>query len=456
MRFMIVFLLCVLSSTSLGDTLKPADFAYGLRLRTVEDGSIFKITVPNEVYSTVTQSGLADLVVFNGDEEVVPSFVRTPDGDVQKKMVSLSVPFFPLASNHGSVADDLLVEIAKEHDGDVVRIIRSQNKQPAELKSYLLDMQDITSHPVKLQLFWQQDGGDGLLSLQVETSDDLVEWKKTANATLANISHMGHRLFHNTIDLKLSPGKFLRITSMRDDTSFTLERVEVTPKPQLEKGGRVWKEFIVKHMVGKHGEITLGAELSGIYPIDSLQLILPQPNSLLRVRINILEKVGKQWSVRGQKLYYWMNQKGAKIENEPFYFPREEISAVMLDVLQDGVGYALPKVKLKVGYVPHEMLFLARGKQPFILAFGNANSLEMVNAEKHNPLNSLLLNMQPSLIKTAIVEEKVELAGEEALVKKEKRPWRKMILWFVLITGVAILSVMAYVLIMKMKNEQTE
>lgn len=103
----------------------------------------------------------------------------------------------------------------------------------------------------------------------------------------------------------------------------------------------------------------------------------------------------------------------------------------------------IPMVEL--GWLPHELLFVARGEGPFVLAYGSAR---LVEAKLNNSAPGLLTQFtkdnEETLIKEAVLLPKVVLGGTDVLAPEPPPlPWRKWMLWGVLVLGVGFVAIMA-------------
>jgi hypothetical protein len=108
-----------------------------------------------------------------------------------------------------------------------------------------------------------------------------------------------------------------------------------------------------------------------------------------------------------------------------------------------GLGTGTPKLTL--GWVPHELVFIARGSGPFQLAYGSATALP-----DESPVESILAEIaKPGdgkslvTIVTATLAPQVVLGGEERRFAPHLFPWKSVSLWAALAIGVILLAWMA-------------
>ncbi len=185
--------------------------------------------------------------------------------------------------------------------------------------------------------------------------------------------------------------------------------------------------------------------------MDGLTLEFNQPNSLLKARVMSMDHQ-ERWSYHGEGLFYLLKDNGNQLLNEPLFMRRQNASALRLEIIEDGTGSALDSTYAQIGYVPQELLFIARGEGPFTLAYGNAAMLHGTSRSNNISLGELTENSQQGFLRKAVVKDKVVLGGEELLAVPKPKPWKKLILWFILVVGVATLAYMAWSLTRKMNR----
>ncbi|MBI3570375.1 MAG: DUF3999 family protein [Gammaproteobacteria bacterium] len=202
--------------------------------------------------------------------------------------------------------------------------------------------------------------------------------------------------------------------------------------------------------------VPLGRELftfdtSGRFPIDRLNLELPEHNNLLRATVWSRADEKIPWRQRYTGLFYRVQsgEPGAELRNEIVPVARTVDRYWRIDIApHDGLGSRLPKLEL--GWVGDRVTFLARGSGPYMLAMG---SHDVASAEQ--PVEQLLrvLDQKNNIIHpmAVAVGERVVLGGEDRLKPgPHPVPWRKLVLWSVLIGGVLLLAGMAIGLMRQM------
>ena len=110
---------------------------------------------------------------------------------------------------------------------------------------------------------------------------------------------------------------------------------------------------------------------------------------------------------------------------------------------------------LQLGWSPSELIFLGRGAQPFLLAFGSGR---LAGLDKNNDdmiFQAMRTESGNRITSGARLGKRITLGGDLALQPPASaRPWKKWLLWTVLVLGVCLLAVMARNLIGEMKKEE--
>ncbi len=426
------------------------DFAFGYVLKTDDQGAIYSVPLPHEVYAGTVMGDLEDIRVFNNEGQIVPHELRYPTFTSDQPKVRVAVPFFPLFSQTDQNDTELSMRIETGNNGEIINIKKNSEASTETPSAYLIDMKDAGAYPLSLNIQWTAGGTGILLPVILESSEDLISWRIIKNSTLADLVFMNNRLQHGEIELQHKSGRYLRLKPENKEDLPEITAIQTISSPESKEIERRWIEL---PLVLKQEKNTtyLQTGIAGGLPVDSLTIVFSQPNSLLKARVASLDGQ-KSWRYRGEGLFYLLTNNGNELRNEPLYIKRQNISALRLEIVEDGVGGALQSTKVQVGYVPQELLFIARGRGPFTLAYGNGSIEKSTLGNKGAFFRGLTENEQHNLLRKAEVQEKVILGGKKQLEIPSPKPWKKIILWLVLLAGVATLAVMAWSLTRKMNK----
>ena len=145
-------------------------------------------------------------------------------------------------------------------------------------------------------------------------------------------------------------------------------------------------------------------------------------------------------------MFYSLKIGGAELANDACFFGQTTDRQWRLEIFEDGAGVGKlgREPTLELGFLPAELIFVARGKAPFTLAYGSgklAGDLRPPDAEMI--LQAMSGKEAEQLVRPAVLKEKRELGGKGALeTPPPPLPWKKWMLWAVLVSGILILVLM--------------
>lgn len=451
----IIVLLLGLWATAHADAPTVKDFAYGLVLEMDGDGAFYRIILPQDVYRTVTRTDLSDMRVFNSGGEVVPHTVRRSTAPQTEAPQPVPLPFFPLYAPEGDRTDRLSLHVTKDNKGTIIDV-RSEgaSKEKAAVNAYLLDVSALKRPVSELDLAWTHVGDSFVTTVTVECTDDLTHWHPLVSAaTLAELRYDKHDLGRHIIVMPLRDVKYLRISWPAGSQGARLTSVKAIFPRMVYELARQWTRVASVHVPGD--PVAYEFDSNAMFPADRVNVHLPEHNSLVAAVLKSRANEEMPWQVRCQGLFYNLRVDGVTLVNDSISLPLTTDRHWRLEINPDsgGLGDGMPVLEL--GWVPHDLLFLARGKAPFKLAYGS------VLVEPHQrPVDTLFrtINKQQKrdLIKEASVGVRIELGGVAMLVPpRPPLPWKQWVLWIVLVTGVLLAGWMAWRLYRQMNPQHS-
>lgn len=415
--------------------LRPADFAYGMPIVTATDGTAYRFALPPEVYQQAAREDLADIRVFNASGQVVPYALSRPFDHTAPRGPGTALPVFALRSDSVAASDAVRVTIDSS-GADVKLQSRGAVAANGTVKQYILDGRPLEVALAALQLNWPAGSGDFTGRLRVEASDDFAIWRALADsAPIANLHAGGRQLIDNRIELPATRAKYWRLTWIGAIPPFELTSVIAEPADSRVEAPRSTLEFAGSPKDAARGEyeFDLGARL----PIDRVNLILPERNTVVAVQLFSRLRPQDPWRRVARTEFYRVNNGDAELRNEP------------IDMATDGDRYWLARMsaasgisstqplRLQVAWRPAELTFLARGEGPFLLAYGSSTAQ---NAESN--LRSLPTSV--AVLPAALGDRRL-LGGRSRLIEPPAEfPWKRVSLWAVLALCIGALAVMAY------------
>jgi len=422
-----------------GATERTQDFAYGMAIQADSKDALYEIEIPAAVYLGVTRGDLGDLRVFNGQDEVVPHAFRPRLAITEQTAAAVRLPVFPLYGETIGTIGDLSVRVQKRADGAIVDV-QSRAKGGAEkrLRGYLLDASAFNRSLSTLEFDWQSSSKSFIGIVRIEGSDDLTHWRVLAdNPALARLSFGGQEVKRSRVALRSAQVKYLRISWPESQPPFEALTVLAEARPLVVESPRLWRRIVGAPVAGKSGEYSY--DLGGAVVFDRLRVQLPQVNTLVQVQFLSRAKTSDEWRPVTRALAYRLRERDAEVTSPEIFVASRGERYWLARVDQKGGGVGSGAVEIEIGWVPHKLVFAARGVGPFQLAYGNSRVTPAAFA-----IESLIPGYKTAgefTIKPAALGEQVTLAGPAQL----RAPWdyRKLLLWSSLIAGVGLLGWMA-------------
>ena len=435
--------ICCLSISVAADQIRPMDFAYGLSVEVDRDGAIYKFSLPLSVYENITRPDLGDMRVFNSSNEIVPHIILKQEKKRIEETAPLTLGFFPLYYGKDNKPAALSLHITTDSRGAIVDINRGEVRQGrAVVSGYLLDCSALKKPPDRLKLDWTSKTDSFVTKVTVEASNDLNHWSRiVAGATLANLTYGDHSLKQSTIDIPRFNGKYLRLSWPAGRQSARLTDIKALFPSSVPEQPRQWINITPTHLEDQPGDYFF--ETKGYMPADRIKIHLPQRNTLIKVTLKSRTGPEADWHIHHKGLLYNLRVKGASLTEDTIKLPPTTNRYWLLHVELSGGGIGAGMPVIEMGWVPHELVFVARGEPPYRLAYGSAR-VEPEPSQMNSLLGELRQKEDEHFIKTARVGGVIDLGGKKMLEKKSTLPWKQWILWAILVVGVAIIGWMAW------------
>lgn len=445
-------------SFAIDSTLKPADFAYGMALQTDGKDGVYKVSVPLDVYKIVRHADLRDVRVFNADGEVVPHVVTRSAGSMSVKSEPIELPRFPVYASAQSKLGDLDLQIKRDSQGTVINLsnrsgVTGQNK----LVGYLLDGSKVGPPIKEIELQWRDSIANYVGSVTIEASDDLATWRILAkDAPVTRMKFGDHLLDQRRVKFTPTPLIYLRISGLalqQNELALPeLTRVLAIPADSSADVQRTWITIAGRPVANKPGdyEFDVGAQV----PIDRLHTELPQMNTLIEAELLARGDVKAPWQSVTRTTAYRITQSARQFNSDDLQIKRDGRRHWLLRIADQGGGLGGGNPSLKVGWLADQVLFLARGRGPFQLAYGAVG----VKASEV-AITTLTIGSDGKggiQAQSTKLGTRVTLGGESRLaLVLDPFPWKKWTLWAVLGLGVILMGWMASRLVGQMNEKNS-
>ena len=411
------------------------DFARGAEIRTDGGGSLFRIGLPDEIYETITRNDLGDVRVLNAAGEAVPHALREAPRVQDPEAEWRTVPAFPLSEAQPGRGTRTQVRIGS--DGAVLDVTNDDGTGQ-RANTYLLDATTVTEPLARIALSWESSPDvTFLVRVSVLRSDNLDTWQTIVpSAAIAQLQRETQTLTQNEIELPagVERAKYYRISWPKELASVTLKAVRVRPRTASAEREIRWKTLGAMEMEG-----VAHYDTRGLFPVEFVDLEFRDPTDAASVTVRSRPGASGDWGLRHAGVFYALHESDTPLRSQPARVTRTTDRYWALETTrQDGWGRERAP-RLKIGWHPQELLFVAQGAAPYTLVYGSARAQAAETSV--NAILSNLTESDRSRVRLATLGPSRDVGGAAAL--QPPIPQRQIALWGVLVIAVATLAFVA-------------
>ena len=431
----------------------PSDFAYRIPLTTDASAPFFRIDLPPAVYEGVVRRDLGDLRVFNGEGAPVAFAFLPRPASVREAGANFELPFFPLRAESGRQGlADVAISIRRTSAGTTVDLATRDGKPiPAErLAGYLIDASN-ASEPIAALTLPLRSGANVMTRVRIDASDDLAGWRTIiAGAPLLALEFGERRLTRERIEIAPTTAKYLRVAFEPGQPVAELAEIRGEARDRAVEAPRQWRDVVGVAVHNAPG--TYEFDLGGTFPVDRVSLVLPEQNTVAPTELFVRASPKDEWRALASTVFYRLRQEGGEATNPPLALGGDyRYWKARIDPKSGGVGTEPPR--LSFAWYPGVVVFTARGKGPFELAYGSARAATSALA-----IDTLVPGYDrakrdgasfPSAVSGAV---SVEQSGAALEVPIDAKRW---LLWASLGLAAVVLGWMALSLSRQMRDTKT-
>lgn len=455
MKLLIIIVFITLSS-GISAAERPADFAYGTVLEADGSEALYEVILPAALYRGVARADLGDVRVFNSAGEIVPYALRPRRTASADAPAPLTLTLFPLKAQAGATIDGVSISVQRSAGGATSINVNSSGGSGGEKHTvgYLVELGSQERALRHIEFDWQAPADGFAGKLRIDASDDLTSWRTlVAAAPLVSLEVAGQKLERKGVELPRQKVKYLRLSWLPQEASATppeLVSARGEPASQFLEAQREW-EKVAAGKGEKPGEFVY--DLHGHLPVDRVRLNLPEPNTVVQVELLARNRADQPWRYVARGVAYRLRQSGGEIVSPELALATTTDRYWLLRIDQRGGGAGSSAPELEAGWVPQRLVFAARGKPPFQLAYGNREAkpaslavstlIPGYKEDSDAAFRSAIPGAQQTVnVKSAQALAQQELGGEAR--REEAADWKRWSLWAALILGVLILGAMAW------------
>lgn len=437
---------------------QPADFAYGAVIDADGSEALYEVVAPATLYEGVARADLGDVRVFNGAGEVVPHAWRPRRATSTEALPLHGLTLFPLRAQAGENLDAISIRVQRGAGGAVNINVNSASAaasgRPTRIAGYLIDNAALERALRAIEIDWRAVPGGFSGKLRVDGSDDLASWRTlVTGAPVLSLEVGGRKLEQKRVELPQQKLKYLRLSWLVDGAGQAEPEIMVARGELADKVVELPREWTtLKAAAGeKPGEYVF--DTRGHAPVDRIRFELPEQNTVAQYELLARDAADKPWRTVSHGVAYRLRQPNGEITSPDLAIgvTADRYWLLRVDQRGGGIGSGLPQIQ--AGWLPHRLVFSARGAPPFLLAYGNGGARPAAFAietlvpgyqeDAAQPIRAAKTSAAQKVnVRNAAAFPQNELGGADRL--RAAIDWKRWSLWGALVVGVLILGGMAW------------
>jgi hypothetical protein len=443
-----------------------ADFEFRHSLAAGDEGRVYRVHITNGIFRGLRRSYETDLAVFDSDANPVPFIVRdtvrsysAQDEPAPAVPEKVTAPLFPLPRTEGSSASMMDVTIKTGEDGQVIEIVGGSNASGIGAGRFLADLSKVAARrdgrPVIGYDIEIPAGGDGDAAAyaDVYASDNLRDWRQVAwKEPLIRLKRGNDVVASGIIELDSSgPARYLMLEV---DGRWELTDSIVISTRIGEREAVIERDSELFEGLPDGESRSVIYDTAGVFPASEIDFILETPGVYM-ASVSSRNDEGDEWRRRGDIRLSLIKNDAEELRYAPLRVSRANGRFWKL-TMRDGLPSRPPAMRMY--WHPKELVFVAQGKPPYMLAFGGDVTLPGLAGP--DLMQAALGGIDDHDILEAEVDASALPASPDRPpdldrdVPEAKKRWTKYAVWAVLVGGALLLSWIAWSLIRQGETEE--
>jgi Protein of unknown function (DUF3999) len=450
------------------DANAPASYALRTPLTLSANAPLQRLVLPAAALVRLQTSSYSDVRVFNAQGQAVPMALAQVAAQTQTQRSQVTLPAYPIVGAAGTLGSEgVSLRIEEQGGKRVVQVDTATTKATKGNKNIvgvLLDARAISAPVVSMVLDVDLPAAQPI-TFEVQASKDLKNWRALADTVLYRAADAVNAagstpgdLGTQRMQLAFSDIKdhYLRITwqgANDQAVPVAVRGATLATSQSSTNNPRTSASIATPALTSPH---ELSFALPFATPLAALKIKAQGANVLIPVRVLGRNDRSQPWTPLASTVLYNLTTNGKEQAN----------AAVELQSTAGGAGYKEIKIeadKKTAGFAaapevsalfePAQVVFLASGAAPFTLAVGLADAVSA-----YLPLASLMPGYQSGqenalpLARADASADAMAAVPTAAVATSSAPPTRSLVLWGVLLAGVALLGLMAWALMKQAKK----
>jgi hypothetical protein len=422
----------------------PSAYAYRFPVAVERGAEYLAAPLPLDVYRAVSDPRIRDIGVYNAAGQAVPRLVERDEEKVEAVEQAVRLGVVPIYGDLEKAQERLRLlmqqtdrAITLQYDADA-----APPQAPGQsLQAYIVDMRGYKEDFAALDFAWDAALSGFIGSVTVQGGDDLLKWRALGGGTLAELEFEGTRIRRDRVAVDGGGYDFLRITWRDLPSDWRLDTLHAVALGRGPDPSREWVELEAVDLSADGREFTF--DLGGYPPVDRLDLVLPDSNVVVRASVHFQQDGSASWALAHEGLFYRVSRAGTLVASDPA--TTRPLRAARWSVRVHS-GLAAGSVRLRLGWRPETLLFLAQGEPPYTLYSGRTrDALDQFPQESvlgdRGIFDVLRRSGAPG---QAAIGARQTAAGAMAMEGARTWTWRTVLVWLGLVAAVAFVGWLAW------------
>ena len=432
-----------------------SNFAYEATLSDAVS-SLRQTVLPLSIYEHLTRRDYGDLRVFNSDNKIVPhQFVQVAIPADTQQMQNLQ--FFPFSKEQASNPNNIRVVIKQslgQHQLEIDQKLKqavatNADKDKNEFQYIIVNQQGSKTKQklCKLKLDWDQAKPSMILPLRLESSDDLQNWQSISRSlNVSKLNFSGSQLVNEVLNFPCTTKKYLRLTWLKPQQKNHINTISGSYTQQAKQVTET--AILGKPYYDSKGDLLFENNLN--VALSSTEFVSLEDSVLLKGKLYSRNNESSPWQFHKNIMQYRLTIADTQLNSRPFSLSHSRDRYWKLDLANESQLSTNQLPEIRGRWQQIKLTYLAQGKGPFKLAYGNP----IITPADNTGLSQLIESIKDAGARLDQVSVSNPHKVRELAKIEKPKPWKKIGLWIFLLMGTAVLAFMALSLYRQMSENK--